>query len=311
MWRRVILSNSFIPSFIPNTLIVKALIIVSALLSLGLAGCASQTASVNTLSEQSLYERAQDNLEQKYWRLAIESLRRLETDYPFGKYAQAAQLSLIYAYYQSDEVELAAAAANRFIRLHPNHPHVDYAYYLRGLAAFPKAATFFQSALNTDLSRKSTKNSEEALLHFSQLLNNFPNSRYSADAVQRMRYLRNLIARHEINIANYYLDYKGYTAAVNRARYVLENFQQSPAVADALAIMVYSYRQLGIPALAEDSLQTLRLNYVDYPALNKAGEFDDNYINKQQFSLLKGLSFGLIDNSGPPGFDTRHIYEAP
>ncbi|MBX2808022.1 MAG: outer membrane protein assembly factor BamD [Cellvibrionaceae bacterium] len=300
MWQRVLLPGD-LPKYFP---------LMSVLLSLWLSACASPSSDINALSEDNLYEHAQEHLDKKYWRLAIESLRRLESNHPFGKYAQAAQLSLIYAYYQSDELELAAAAAKRFIRLHPNHPQVDYAYYLRGLAAFPRADTFFQSAFNTDLSRKSTKNAEQAILHFSALIKNFPDSDYSADAVQRMRYLRNLIARHDINIANYYLDYKAYTAAANRARHVLENFQQSPAVADALAILVYSYRQLRIPALATDSLNILRVNYPDYPALTAAGDFDETYIHRQKFSLLKWLSVGLIDNSGPPGFDTRHHYNA-
>jgi len=250
-----------------------------------MTACSTPKAVTGELTETSLYEQSQTDLREGNYIRATELLRRLEADYPFGNYARSAQLSLIYAYYQSNEVALADAAASRFIRLHPNDNNVDYAYYLRGLSAFPEPADFFQSIFSSDLSRKSIRNAQDSFLYFSQLLDRFPNSLYADDALQRMAYLRNLMARHELNIANHYLDYKAYSAAINRAQYVLENFQKATAIPDALAVQIKAYRELGLSEQANTSLSLLTSNYPD-----------------------RWLTFGLISNSKPPGFDTRDIY---
>lgn len=273
------------------------------------AACSSPKAVTEGLTETSLYEQAQSALRRGNYTRATEYLRLLESDYPFGNYAQSAQLSLIYAYYKSDEVELADAAAARFIRLHPNNNNVDYAYYLRGLASFPEASDFFQSMFSTDLSRKSMRNAQDSFLHFAQLTDRFPESLYADDALARMAYLRNLMARHELNVANHYLDYKAYSAAINRAQYVLENFQKATAIPDALAIQIKAYQQLGLNEQAQTSLSLLRNNYPSYPALNEDGSFNPEYSQQRSRSIGRWLSFGLITNSKPPGFDTREIYE--
>jgi len=274
-----------------------------------LAACSSPKTNLNALTETSLYEQAQLTLRRGNYNLAIQYFRQLESDYPFGNYAQPAQLSLIYAYYKSDEVELADAAARRFIRLHPNHNNVDYAHYLRGLAAFPESSSFFQSIFSTDLSQKSMQNAQNSFLYFSSLAKQFPQSLYADDARKRMTYLRNLLARHELNIANHYLDYKAYNAAINRAQYVLENFQKATAMPDALAVLVKAYGDLGLEQQSSTHLDLLKLNYPDYPALREDGSFNTNYTQQRSRSIGRWLSFGLITNSKPPGFDTRANYE--
>jgi outer membrane protein assembly factor BamD len=260
------------------------------------------------LNEQKLYIRAQNGLKQKDYTLATEALQKLESDFPFGTYANSAQLALIYAYYKSDELPLADSAASRFIRLHPNHPDVDYAYYMRGLVAFPKPGSLFQSVFSTDTSKKNTKAAQTSFVQFSELARRFANSQYTPDALKRLEYLRNLLARSEINIANYYLERKAYIAAVNRGRYVVENHQLTPAVPDALAIMVQSYTQLGMTDLASDSLKVLSANYPGYPALNDDGSFNLKHYRKGTKSIAGLMTFGLIDTSRPPGFDSREQY---
>lgn len=280
-----------------------------SLLSLALFACSSSpTTSLKGLNEQKLYERAQKNIKQKDYLSATQALQKLESDFPFGKYANSAQLALIYAYYKSDDVALADSAASRFIRLHPNHPNVDYAYYMRGLSSFPKAGSLFQSALGTDISKKSTKAAQTSFVQLSELARRFPNSQYAPDALKRLEYLRNLIARSEINIANYYLERKAYIAAANRGRYVVENYQRTPAVPDALAVMIQAYSQLGMSELANDSLTVLKTNYANYPALNGDGSFNFKHYMKGTKSLTGLLTFGLIDTSTPPGFDSRERY---
>jgi outer membrane protein assembly factor BamD len=279
-------------------------------LSLAITGCSSSAQKTNAanVSEQKLYKTAQNYLKRNQFILGIEALQKLESDFPFGKYANSAQLALIYAYYRSDELPLADSSARRYIRLHPNHPNVDYAYYIRGLSAFPKPSSLFQSALGTDLSKRDMKTTRTSFVYFSDLARRFPDSQYTPDALKRMEYLRNLLARHEITVANYYLDIEAYLAAVNRGRHVIENYQGSPSVPDALALMVQSYTAMSMSALAKDSLEVLSFNYPDYPALTKNGDFNFRFYRKNTKSLVGTFTFGLIDYTKPPGFDTRKEY---
>jgi len=273
-----------------------------------LASCATKKNNTVGLDEQNLYESSQRALKRGDNLAAIESLQQLESDFPFGKFAQPGQLSLIYAYFKSKDNALANATARRFIRLHPNHPDVDYAYYMLGLNAYPKPGSLFQSVLGTDLSKKDTNAARTSFTNFSEFINRFPKSEHAADALKRLEFLRNLLARSEINIANYYLSRKAFLSAVNRGRFVVENYQATPSVPDALAIMIQSYHALNMQDLEKSSLQVLRLNYPDYPALTKNGDFNYNYYVKDTKSLIGLTTFGVIDTSKPPGFDTRKKY---
>lgn len=258
--------------------------------------------------ESEWYEAAQVNLRDGNWDPAIKKLQSLEEQFPFGTYAEQAQLELIYAYYMTHEPESSTAAANRFIRLHPQHRNVDYAYYMKGLASFTEGKGLFERYLPTDLTMRDPGAARESFAHFSQLLVRFPDSSYAPDAKKRMLYLRNLLARYEIHVANYYFKRGTYVAAVNRGRYVVENFPQTPAVPDALAVMVQGYDFLNMPDQASKSLAVLQKNYPNHPALNDDGSFNFQHHAYEDRSWVNTLTLGVFDKKEPPGFDSRGQY---
>ncbi len=275
--------------------------------SLVLSACSSTDDKVNSdASEKQLYDIAQRQLESQNYSSAIQNLQLLESRYPFGPFAEQAQLEIIYAYYRGFELESAIAAADRFIRLHPHHPSVDYAYYLKGLARYAEGQGFLDRFLPTDLTQRDPGPARDSFNDFAQLLARFPDSEYVPDAKARMVHLRNLLARYEIHVANYYFKRRAYQAAANRGRYVLENYQQTTAVPDALAVMVQAYQLLGLQDLADDSLRVLVANYPEHPALNKDGSFKTNFNpENQQRSMVNMLTFGLFDRNEPLTFDYR------
>jgi outer membrane protein assembly factor BamD len=296
--------NRIVSRFTYFTLLLLIAVIAS--------GCASSKKinfdNLNT--EAKLYEQAQKDIVRGNFAEALEKLQTMEKKYPFGEYSKAAQLALIYVYYGYDEPESAITSADRFIRLHPQHRNIDYAYYMKGLISFPKAKTIFQRSLNVDMSKRDISEARASFNHFSTLSKQFPNSEYTPDALKRMEFLRNLLAHHEIHVANYYFERKAYLAATNRGRYVVENFQRTPSVPDALAVMAQGYHEMKMDDLAEDSLKTLRDNYPDYPALNKDGSFDFSYIRRKNQSWLNTLSLGLLSSAKPPGFDNDELYNS-
>ena len=257
-------------------------------------------------SEFELYQEAQRYLKNKNYDLAVQALQLLESRYPFGRFAEQAQLELIYAQFNNYEHEAAIEAADRFIRLHPQHPNVDYAYYMKGLIAYSANQGLLDRLLGKDISKRDVDFARESFADFSQLLARYPDSPYAPDARARMVYLRNLLARSEINVANYYFRRGAYLAAVNRGRYVVENFPHTPAVADGLAVMVQGYRLLELDDLAQDALDVLVLNHPDHPALDKDGQFIADYdYGKVKRSIWNRLSFGLLDAPKPLQFDNR------
>lgn len=288
-------------SNLPRLLFIMAIVMLSA--------CASNEEKP-ALTEKDLYRIAQDNLENKSFTLAVSNLQLLESRFPFGPYAEQAQLEIIYAYYKSFEPEAAIESAERFIRLHPQHPSVDYAYYMRGLSAYSQSTSLFDRFLSNDPTRRDPSSVNNAFEYFRQLLIRHPNSAYAQDAKARMVYLRNRLARSEINVANYYFKRKAYVAAANRGRYVVEKFPQAPAVADALAVMIQAYTLLDMQELANDSLAILKINYPQHPSIGKNGEFLSQFSHQEieSKSLLNRLSFGLLDPAEPPKFDNRADY---
>ncbi|NIB40237.1 outer membrane protein assembly factor BamD [Pseudomaricurvus alkylphenolicus] len=286
---------------------VRLLMIAASLFLL--AACSSQEEQgPSYTTEKDFYEAAQRQLKSRQWELAIENLQALEANFPFGTYAEQAQLELIYAYYRNFEHEASSAAADRFIRLHPQHRNVDYAYYMKGLASFTEGSGMFERFLPTDLTQRDPGSARQSFAYFSQLLARYPKSQYAPDARKRMIYLRNLLARYEIHVANYYLKRGAYVAAANRGRYVVENFQQTPAVPDALAVMVQSYDLLEMKELGDNALKTLASNYPNHPAL-ESGEFDYQYRSRLgERSWVSYATFGLFDKKEPPGFDSRELY---
>lgn len=259
--------------------------------------------------EKQAYDRALDALDANQTQVAIEQLQILEAQFPFGAYAEQAQLELIYAYYRSADYDAAMATAERFIRLHPDHPNIDYAYYMRGLITFSSESSFFGQFLPVDVTKRDPGSARDAYTHFSELLVRYPNSSYGEDARKRLIYIRNLLARHEINVANYYFKRGAYLSATNRGRYVVENFQGSPAVADGLAVMAQGYTLLGYDDLADNSVAVLKDNFPDHPALDAEGNFEHRQLLAGETrSFLNRISFGLLDRPRPFGFDTRELY---
>lgn len=285
--------------------------IALAIASLLLAACATNEDKSKTLSERELYQEAQRLLKNDNYDLAVKNLQMLESRYPFGPYAEQAQLELIYATYRTAQADATVASADRFIRLHPQHPNVDYAYYMKGLANYTEGSGLLERFLPTDMTTRDPGKALQSFEDFRQLLNRFPDSQYAPDARARMTYLRARLARYEINVANYYFRRKAYLAAANRGRYVVENYQQTEAVPDALAVMVQAYTLLGLPELAGDSLQVLRANFPDHPSLDANGNFIEKFTagaTKQQRSWVSIMTLGLFDKVEPPKFDDRAEY---
>ncbi len=275
-------------------------------ITLVLSACSSKKEKVEN-TEQTLYEIAQKQLKTSSWDAAAETLQLLEENFPFGAFAEQAQLELIYAYFRTAEYELAIAASDRFIRLHPQHRNVDYAYYMRGVASF-YSETAITTALIRDVAKRDSGSAKDSFNYFSQLLSRYPDSTYALDARQRMVYLRNLLARQEIHVANYYFRRGAFVAAANRGRYVVENMQGTPAVPDALAVMAQAYHLLDMQDLANDAVRVLALNFPDYPSLNAKGEFEYRYKLKPTRNWVSYLTFGLLDKNEFVAFDTRYLY---
>ena len=263
------------------------------------AACSSNDTISENLGEAELYQQAQADLDDRNYTSAINKLKALESRYPFGRFAEQAQLELIYAYYRNTEPEAARSSAERFIRLHPQHPSVDYAYYLKGLASFEQDRGMLARFLPLDMTKRDPGAARDSFNEFSQLTSRFPNSRYAPDAKARMVYLRNLLAANEVHVAHYYLKRQAYVAAANRGRYVVENFQGTPAVADGLAIMTEAYQRLDLADLADTSLATLKLNYPEHRSLRK-GEFVPLETEDDTRSWLSQATLGLIGSEATP-----------
>ena len=241
-------------------------ILLIPVISLLLHACATTNSDDPTsgLDAKQIYEKASEQLKEGDYETAIKFYERLEARFPYGKYAERAQMEIAYAYYKDNEQESAILAAERFIKLHPNHPNVDYMYYMRGLASYDLTKSFLDSMFNVDPTERDPKAARRAFEYFSELVKKFPKSRYARDAVKRMIAIRNGLAKYEVHVANYYLSRGAYLAAANRSKYVVENYQRTPAVADALAIMVKAYNKLGMKELATDAQRVLELNYPNH-----------------------------------------------
>jgi outer membrane protein assembly factor BamD len=208
-----------------------------------------------------LYSEAQDDIASGSYDKAIKSLEKLESRYPFGTYAQQAQMDIAYVYYRQGEQAQALAATERFIKLHPNHPNVDYIYYLRGLINFNDKLSLFNFLSRQDPTERDPKAAREAFESFKQLTDRFPDSKYADDARARMRYLVTAMAAYDVHVANYYYRRGAYLAAANRAQIAVSQYPDTPPVEEALYIMMRSYDALGMVALRDDTEQVLKTNY--------------------------------------------------
>ena len=210
-----------------------------------------------------LYTEAKGELDSGGYDKAIKLYEKLEARYPYGQYAQQAQIEIAYAYYKDKEAASAIAAADRFIKLYPNHANLDYAYYLKGLANFNEDLGMMGLVSGQDLTERDPKSAREAFDTFKELVQRFPNSKYTPDAVQRMRYLVNTLASHEVHVARYYMKRGAYLAAANRAQTAMRTYPQAPANEEGLVIMVRAYDALGMPDLRNDAERVLLKNFPD------------------------------------------------
>jgi len=275
--------------------VIRTVLPVIAFLAILLSGCSSKEDFSNS-GEQFLYDEGIRSLNSSNWPRAITIFQQLEAQFPFGQYAEQTQLEMIFAYFKNSEPEAARAAADRFIRLYPDSENLDYAYYMKGMAYYSEDARILGRYLPTDPSKRDPGKARESFADFAQLLNLYPNRPYASDARARMIYLRNLLASYEVHVAEFYIERQAYLSALNRARYVMENFQGTPSVPRALEIMVEMYLRLGLNDLADASLEILKLNYPDSEQLTDNGDF----IVSTQItdpSVLYSLTFGLLGSN--------------
>ena len=212
-------------------------------------------------SAQKLYGEAKDAMNNREWSKAIKYLEKLEARYPYGRFAQQAQLEVAYAYWKENERASAVAAADRFIKLYPDHPNVDYAYYLKGLINFNENQGLFTRFTSNDMSDRDQKATRESFEAFRELVQRFPTSKYAEDATARMRYLVNALASYEVHVARYYMRRSAYVAAANRAQLALKSYPQAPATEEAVFIMVKAYDALGMTDLRDAADRVMRKNF--------------------------------------------------
>ena len=250
---------------VPDPLLSMAMIIrfTPFLALLLLTGCAGLDQDpTKDWPVERFYSEAKTALKEGNYATAIKHFETLEARYPYGPYAEQAQMEVAYAYYKDQEPASAIAAANRFIRMHPTHAHVDYVYYLKGLANFNDKPNAFERFFNgEDLSARDPRGMRDAYDTFRELVERFPQSRYAEDARNRMLYLVNALAKSEINVARFYYDRRAYVATVNRTKNVIERYQRTPAVEDALGLQALAYQKMGMESLKTDTLRVLEKNF--------------------------------------------------
>ena len=257
----------------PPTTMRNPFPIILMLLTVLLSGCSMfKTEEIpEDATVEEIYAMAQEGMANGNWGVAVERLRQLEAKYPYGVYAEQAQLDTIYAYYRNSEPGLAIAAADRFIKLHPTHESVDYAYFLKGQASYEEDKSNWGVFLGKDdLSDRDPTLTLNALNTFEEVYTRFPESQYAPIARERIRYLTNSLAKHEVAVARYYQSKDAHVAAVNRAKGIVEQYPDAAAVEDALGLLLTSYIAMGLYDLADDSRRVLELNFPDSKYLVEA-----------------------------------------
>jgi outer membrane protein assembly factor BamD len=255
----------------PRSLLAAAFLAAALVL---LAGCGSLNSSDDETvgwSAQRLYGEAKDAMATRDWAKAIKHLEKLEARYPYGRYAQQAQLEVAYCQWKDGERASAVAAADRFIKLYPNHPNVDYAWYLKGLINFNELQGVLSWLTTPDMSDRDPKASRDGFLAFKEVVTRFPESRYAPDPAARMRYLVNALANNEVHVARYYIKRGAYIAAANRAQYAIEHYPQAPAVEEAMVLLMRAYEALGMKDLRDSAERVLLKNFPQSAYLKAGG----------------------------------------
>jgi len=256
--------------------LLSAAFLVAALLSGGCGFLSSQDHDETVgWSAQRLYGEAKDAMAGKDWPKAIKYLEKLEARYPYGRFAQQAQLEVAYCHWKDDERATAIAATDRFIKLYPNHSNVDYAWYLKGLINFSAQQTILGNITTPDLTDRDPKAAREAFDSFREVVTRYPESRYAEDAAARMRYLVNALASHEVHVARYYMKRGAYIAAANRAQYAIRYYPNAPALEEAVFVLVKAYDALGMDDLRDGADRVMRTNFPDSRYLKVGGDRKD------------------------------------
>jgi outer membrane protein assembly factor BamD len=249
-------------------------LIVVLALPLFLTGCktAQPLQEYQGLSDENIYDSAQANLKKGKYEQAAKDLEALDTLYPFGPYSQKGQMEIIDAYYKSDDADSALAAADRYIRLYPRSPDVDYAYYMKGMINAGPADSWYHKWARAETSERDLSDKKQALTDFSTLIEQFPKSQYVPEAKQQIARIRGLLAQHELEVAEYYWRHSAFVAAANRANNVIEDYPGSAQIPGALAVMVKSYRALNQNDMANNALGRLQSEYPDSAEAKQFGQ---------------------------------------
>lgn len=253
-------------STLPRTLVRVFLLAALAALIAG-CGWGRGLDATETLPVDQMYAEANTSMLAGNNERAVRFYRRLVARFPIGRFTEQAELELGYAQFQNRDYEEALSQLNRFIRQYPTHPHVDYAFYLRGLINYEREGGLLERYLKPDATRRDQAFSRQAFQDFGELLERYPTSRYTPDARQKMINLRNDLAQAELNVAGFYFRRGAYVAAQSRAQAIIESYQETPQAAEALAIMAESYKRLGQDQLAADTTAVLKLNHPEHPYL--------------------------------------------
>ncbi|MCF6287900.1 MAG: outer membrane protein assembly factor BamD [Proteobacteria bacterium] len=243
-----------------------------SILLVGISACKKnkkdKSVEVTKFSAQTIYGHAKRYMDLEIWNKAILNYKHLRNQYPFGRYAEQGSIELAYSYYRNYEMELALSTLDRFIKNYPAHEHLDYAYYLKGLIYFESERGFFQRIIADETTDRNQENAKQSFVTLKAFIEKFPHSEYAPDAQKRLVYLRNKLAAFELQVGKYYLRRQAHIAAINRCKHVVESFQKTDSVADALAVMTEAYTQLGQDELAQSSKLVLQTNFPDHSYLH-------------------------------------------
>ena len=253
-----------------------------------LVGCKSDGEEIEQ-PEKIYYDQAQARMESGNYFGAIEALEAIDNRYPFGKYAEQAQVELIYAHFMNSETEAAHTAAEKFIRLHPRHPNIDYAYFMKGISSYTRDRDLLIRFTNTDISNRDISGAKESFAELTEFITRFPDSQYIPYAKQRNVYLRNMIAKNELVAAEYYLTIDAHVGAIRRANYVIENIPNSSENFRALKILEVSYAELGYNDLLDDVRNVLKTNYPNREL--------------EEISIDRSWSWNFLNRSKPKNSD--------
>ena len=257
------------------------------ILSIMISSCSSnEEIPDERLLEKELYDQAQLRLKNGSYSTAIRSLEALESRFPFGRYAEQAQAELIYAYYMNAQFEASQSAAERFINLHPRHTHSGYAYYMKGLASFTDDSGLFSRYFQSDLAKREVVMAQQSFDELSDFIARYPDSKYVPHAKQRMIYLRNLLAQHEVYVADFYMKRGAYLAAIGRAKYVIEHLPNTPQTPYALSILVEAYGLMEYEELRKINLEILNSNYPNFNIQENESVTERSWTNILTLGLL-------------------------